>query len=161
MSERVEAEAVVCGLCRGSGAMLVDGDPPYTESAKQVPCPDCAAADATTPPPDTAGLRERLGQYEGRQWETTACYNGLRDEAAATIARLERERDEALARYDAAGAQSMHAITDKLKAEARADKLAEALRDCRAIAATFMEHAWAERDEIQRRIDAALRAQDK
>lgn len=36
-------------------------------------------------PEDVAGLVERLRQYEGRQWETTACYNGTRDEAASLI----------------------------------------------------------------------------
>jgi hypothetical protein len=41
-------------------------------------------------------LLQRLRQYEGAQWETTACYNGLRDEAADEIDRLrqaEAERD--------------------------------------------------------------------
>jgi len=36
-------------------------------------------------PEAVAGLVERLRQYEGRQWETTACYNGTRDEAASLI----------------------------------------------------------------------------
>lgn len=36
-------------------------------------------------PEDAAGLVERLRQYEGRQWETTSCYNGTRDEAASLI----------------------------------------------------------------------------
>ncbi len=36
-------------------------------------------------PEDVAGLVERLRQYEGRQWETTACYNGTRDEATSLI----------------------------------------------------------------------------
>jgi hypothetical protein len=31
-------------------------------------------------------LIERLSQFEGRDWETTACYNGLRLEAAAFLA---------------------------------------------------------------------------
>lgn len=51
-------------------------------------------------PEDVAGLVERLRQYEGRQWETTACYNGTRDEAAsliqsltARIAELEAENE--------------------------------------------------------------------
>ena len=39
-------------------------------------------------PEDVAGLVERLRQYEGRQWETTACYNGTRDEAASLIQSL-------------------------------------------------------------------------
>lgn len=39
-------------------------------------------------PEDVAGLVERLRQYEGRQWETTACYNGTRDEAASIIQSL-------------------------------------------------------------------------
>lgn len=30
-------------------------------------------------------LVSRLRQYEGKNWQTTVCYNGLRDEAAATI----------------------------------------------------------------------------
>jgi len=33
-------------------------------------------------------LVKRLRQYEGRQFETTGCYNGLRDEAANEIVRL-------------------------------------------------------------------------
>lgn len=33
-------------------------------------------------------LLQRLRQYEGQQSETTACYNGLRDEAAAEISDL-------------------------------------------------------------------------
>jgi len=35
-------------------------------------------------------------QYEGQQFETTACYNGLRDEAAAAIIALQGARDEHL-----------------------------------------------------------------
>lgn len=38
-------------------------------------------------------LIERLSQFEGRDWETTACYNGLRLEAAAFLAALRDERD--------------------------------------------------------------------
>lgn len=40
-------------------------------------------------------LLQRLRQYEGQSFETTACYNGLRDEAAATIERLTKDLDEA------------------------------------------------------------------
>lgn len=49
----------------------------------------------TTPRDAIAGLIERLRSYEGRNFETTACYNGLRDEAAAQLAALKEERDEA------------------------------------------------------------------
>jgi len=38
-------------------------------------------------------LIERLSQFEGRDWETTVCYNGLRLEAAAFLAALRDERD--------------------------------------------------------------------
>jgi hypothetical protein len=38
--------------------------------------------------PVNASLLKRLRQYEGHQSETTACYNGLRDEAADVIACL-------------------------------------------------------------------------
>ena len=44
-------------------------------------------------------LVRRLRQYEGEQWETTACYNGTRDEVADAIEAMERkvaDRDEAL-----------------------------------------------------------------
>lgn len=40
---------------------------------------------STVIPAEIAGVVERLRQYEGRQWETTACYNGTRDEAASLI----------------------------------------------------------------------------
>jgi hypothetical protein len=40
-------------------------------------------------------LLQRLRQYEGQSFETTACYNGLRDEAAATIERLTKDLEEA------------------------------------------------------------------
>lgn len=36
-------------------------------------------------------LVQRLRAYEGENWETTACYNGVRDEAAAEIERLTAE----------------------------------------------------------------------
>lgn len=36
-------------------------------------------------------LLQRLRQYRGEQWETTECFNGLRDEAADEIERLRRE----------------------------------------------------------------------
>lgn len=43
---------------------------------------------------DHTDLIARLGQYEGQPWETTACYNGLRDEARAALsAAAERERE--------------------------------------------------------------------
>lgn len=38
-------------------------------------------------------LVERLRQYRGESWETTECYNGLRDEAADALEAAERERD--------------------------------------------------------------------
>ena len=41
-----------------------------------------------TTPEARAALCERLEQYEGQSFETTACYNGLRDEAAAMIRAL-------------------------------------------------------------------------
>lgn len=37
---------------------------------------------------DYAGLIGRLRQYEGKSFETTACYNGTRDEAADAIEAL-------------------------------------------------------------------------
>lgn len=37
--------------------------------------------------PGSLPLEQRLRQYEGRQWETTACYNGLRDEAADELSK--------------------------------------------------------------------------
>lgn len=40
----------------------------------------------------TDDLVARLRAYDGRVWETTACYNGLREEAAAV---LEQERGDA------------------------------------------------------------------
>lgn len=42
----------------------------------------------------TETLVERLRQYEGRDWETTVCYNGLRDEAANEITALRALADE-------------------------------------------------------------------
>lgn len=48
---------------------------------------------------DKTDITARLRQYEGQNFETTACYNGLRDEAAHEIDRLrqaladERERE--------------------------------------------------------------------
>lgn len=42
-------------------------------------------------------LVKRLRQYEGAAFETTACYNGVRDEAADAITRLTREKAEARA----------------------------------------------------------------
>lgn len=36
----------------------------------------------------------RLRQFEGRDWETTVCYNGLRLEAAQALTGLLAERDE-------------------------------------------------------------------
>lgn len=41
-------------------------------------------------------LIERLRQYEGRNWENTLCYNGVRDEAAAALSAMLEERDSVL-----------------------------------------------------------------
>lgn len=54
----------------------------------------------TTPRDDIAGLSKRLRSYEGRNFETTACYNGLRDEAATAIDALLKERDALKAERD-------------------------------------------------------------
>lgn len=61
----------------------------------------------TTPRDEIARLIERLKAYEGRNFETTACYNGTRDEAAAYLAalsarvkELEAEQDDALCRVE-------------------------------------------------------------
>jgi hypothetical protein len=40
-------------------------------------------------------LLQRLRQYEGEQSQTTACYNGLRDEAADEIDRLREALEKA------------------------------------------------------------------
>lgn len=36
-------------------------------------------------------LVERLRAYEGRNWETTACYNGMRDETATALEAKDKE----------------------------------------------------------------------
>lgn len=64
---------------------------------------------------------ERLRQYEGELWETTACYNGTRDEAADEI---ERERN--LKEHYWEGLQNQAARADK--AEAEIERLREAIR---------------------------------
>lgn len=45
-------------------------------------------ADDVAAIPPAHDLVERLRQYSGKSWETTECYNGVRDEAADTITRL-------------------------------------------------------------------------
>lgn len=40
------------------------------------------------------GLVKRLRQYDGEQFETTACYNGVRDEAAREIEALAARVEE-------------------------------------------------------------------
>jgi len=55
-------------------------------------------------------LVERLRQYRGESWETTECYNGLRDEAATALEAAERERDELQAAFDLRWDADMRAI---------------------------------------------------
>lgn len=45
---------------------------------------------SASPPPTTGGdtLLQRLRAYRGAVWETTECYNGLREEAALQIETL-------------------------------------------------------------------------
>lgn len=43
-------------------------------------------------------VAQRLEQYDGEQYETTACYNGLRDEAASIIRAQAAEIEAAKAR---------------------------------------------------------------
>lgn len=60
-------------------------------------------------------LIERLSQFEGRDWETTACYNGLRLEAAAFLAALRDDRDQ----YKTAFADGYDAAKDEYRARVR------------------------------------------
>jgi len=56
-------------------------------------------------------LLQRLRQYEGEQSQTTACYNGLRDEAADEIDRLREALIEIIADYG-----DNHAVADIARA---------------------------------------------
>lgn len=56
--------------------------------------------DHETHPAGTADLVKRLSAYEGRVFETTACYNGLREEAADRIEQLEAENKRLGDLYD-------------------------------------------------------------
>lgn len=58
--------------------------------------------DHETHPAGTADLVKRLSAYEGRMFETTACYNGLREKAADHIEQLEAELTRANAATAAA-----------------------------------------------------------
>jgi len=63
--------------------MGLDGETPH--EGKRADCARCSQPAPTTGA-DT--LLQRLRAYRGREWETTECFNGIREEAAAEIERL-------------------------------------------------------------------------
>mgnify|MGYP000087102959 CR=1 FL=1 len=82
----------------------------------------------------TDDLVTRARQYEGQSFETTACYNGLRDELAArieadaaTIARLEGELHLAKQSAQHSADWATAAIDDMKAADAKVAALVEAL----------------------------------
>lgn len=75
-------------------------------------------------------LIERLSQFEGRDWETTACYNGLRLEAAAFLAALRDERKKWQSFPQQMAAETLlEALTRADKAEARVRELEQKLKE--------------------------------
>jgi len=97
-------------------------------------------------------LVKRLRAYEGKGFETTACYNGTRSEAADRIEELEAKlRETALSELSALG-QASEAYTAQLDAEARLAEAIEALQ----LADAAMSGAKMNMSIVERKVKAAI-----